>query len=67
MTKTIYSRWLATELRDKGFEIVKVHANPKKPQLDCYDFEDTPEFEAALSEINDNFNLETLHQIAKKY
>lgn len=67
MLKTIYTRWLATELRDRGFQILRVHANPRKPQFDCYDFEDTAEFEEALSDINKNFDLGALKVIAQKY
>ena len=48
----IYTRWLAVELRNKGFKIVKVQANPNKPEFDCYFFENTKAFQKALGEIN---------------
>ena len=48
----IYSRWLAAALRDQGFQIKKVKANPRKPEFDCYLFKDSPEFQAALSELS---------------
>lgn len=49
---TIYTRWLAAELRNRGFDIIKVQANPNKPEFDCYLFEDTEAFQKALDEIN---------------
>lgn len=49
---TIYSRWLAGELRDRGFEIKKIKANPNKPEFDCYLFENTKELQSAITEIN---------------
>lgn len=49
--KTIYSKWLAYELRRRGFQIVSSYPNPHKPQYDCYDFEETPELIAAFTEL----------------
>lgn len=49
--KTIYARWVAIELRKLGFQIIAVRPNPTKIQYDCYDFRDSPELEAAFSEI----------------
>ena len=49
----IYSRWLAAALRDQGFQIEKVKANPRKPEFDCYLFKNSSEFQKALSEISD--------------
>lgn len=53
MTKyyVIYTRWVASALRDKGFSIVKVRANPNKPEFDCYFFEETEDFKQALKEL----------------
>lgn len=48
---TIYTRRVATELRNRGFKIVKVQANPNKPEFDCYVFEDSNDFQLALTEI----------------
>ena len=49
--KTIYTKWVAYELRKKGFPIVRVDINPNKPQFDCYVFAETEEFLAALSVV----------------
>ena len=48
----IYSRWLAAKLRDAGFPIIKVKANPRKPEFDCYLFENSSEFQEMLTEIS---------------
>lgn len=49
--KTVYARWVALELRKRGFQIVEVRPNPTKIKYDCYDFLDTPELETAFDEI----------------
>lgn len=49
--KTIYMPWLAIELRNRGFKIVGVKPNPKKPHYDCYDFENTEEFNKIFTEL----------------
>jgi len=49
--KVIYARWLAVELQDRGFPIVSTGKNPFHPQYDCYFFEDTTEFQLALTKI----------------
>jgi len=53
MTKyyVIYTRWLATSLRNQGFPIIKVEANPNKPEFDCYFFEETDDFKQALNKL----------------
>ncbi len=53
MTKyyVIYTRWLATSLRNQGFPIIKVKANPNKPEFDCYFFEETDDFKQALNKL----------------
>lgn len=51
MTKTIYMPWIAVKLREKGFEIIKVKPNPRKPQFDCYEFQESEELETAITEI----------------
>lgn len=51
MTKTIYSEWLASALMKKGFRIKDIRLNPKDNRFKCYDFEDSVEFENAISEI----------------
>lgn len=50
--KVIFMPRLAAALRNKGFKIIRVEANPKKPQYDCYIFEDTPQLQAALTELD---------------
>ena len=47
----IYTRRVAAALRELGFSIVKVGVNPNKPEFDCYFFEDTKEFQQALTEL----------------
>lgn len=49
--KVIYSKWVAYELRKKGFEILRVEINPNKPQFDCWVFEETKEMLEAFTEI----------------
>ena len=39
----IYTRWLALELRRKGFKIIGTDINETHPQFDVWLFEDTPE------------------------
>ncbi len=42
--KTIYSKWLAYELRKKGFPIVRTEINPNFPQFYCWVFAETEDF-----------------------
>ena len=42
--KVIYTRKLANKLAAAGFPVVRVEANPNKPEFDCYVFEDNAEF-----------------------
>lgn len=44
----IYMPRIAAALRDMGFSIIKIAANPKKPQFDAYWFKNTPELQAAI-------------------
>lgn len=39
----IYTRWLAFELRKRGFPILKTEINEYHPQFDVWIFEDTQE------------------------
>ena len=48
----IYTKWLAAALRNEGFDIIKIGANPNKPEFDCYFFEDTDDFQKALSKVS---------------
>lgn len=50
-TKKIFTKRMATYLRKKGFQIVKVMVNSNKPQHDIYVFEDTFELQEAIAEF----------------
>ena len=50
-TKKIFKRSIALDLRNKGFKIIGTEPNKCKTQFDVYIFEDTDDFEKALSEI----------------
>lgn len=39
--KIIYTPWLANDLINQGFPLLEVRANPKRPEYDCWVFEDT--------------------------
>ena len=54
MTKTIYTRRVAYELRKQGFKLLRVEINPNKPEFDCYVFEVTEGFYEALAAITKN-------------
>lgn len=49
---TVYSRWIYIELIKKGFIPVQMRQNPRKPEFDCWDFEDTNEFRVALTLVS---------------
>ena len=49
--KTIFTKWVAYELRKQGFPIERVEINPNKPQFDCWVFKETPELINALKQI----------------
>lgn len=55
-TKIIYSSKIAGQLCRKGFKVINTQPNPKKPWLDCFLFEMTPEFSKALDVIMNNIN-----------
>ena len=50
--KKVFTRKLAVELRERGFDIIGTEPNMYKPQFDVYLFEDTPELQQALGDIN---------------
>lgn len=54
ITKTIYSRWLAFELRKKGHKIVRTAPNPQKPEFDLWVFEVDSNFDKDLHDITKN-------------
>lgn len=47
----VYARWIAYELRKRGFRIIKTTVNPIRPEYDCWIFEESPEMIAAFEEI----------------
>jgi len=47
----VYTRWLAFELRKKGFVILRTKINEYHPQFDVYVFEDTAELHQAIVAI----------------
>lgn len=49
--QTVYSRAIAIELRQQGFEILRIEKNPNNPKYDCYIFRRSPWFDLALSSI----------------
>lgn len=49
--KIIYSKRIAIQLREQGFQILETRVNKAKPQFDCYVFAATPELFAALNEL----------------
>lgn len=48
---TIYTKWVAYELRKRGFQIIRTDINPNKPQFSCWIFPKSKELLAALTEI----------------
>lgn len=49
--KTIYSKWLALELRKRGYEIIKTGINENFPQYNTYIFKDSAELRSAIAEL----------------
>lgn len=47
----VYMPYVAAALRNRGFKLLRVEANPKKPQYDCYVFERSEELFNAINEI----------------
>lgn len=57
MTKnlyTVYMSWLARELQNLGFQMIRVEPSRKNPDNNVYIFEDTPQFQAALYKCIEN-------------
>ena len=54
MTMTIYAKWLALELRKKGFPIIETGINENFPQYDTYIFEETKELKDAITTITNS-------------
>lgn len=49
--KIIYSKWLALELRKRGFELVRLGVNTNFPQYNTYIFNFSAELDKAIAEI----------------
>lgn len=49
--KKIFKLWLANELINKGFGVIKYEINSDNPKLKVFIFEDTKEFNDAINEI----------------
>lgn len=47
----IFSATMASKLRKAGFWIIGTEPNMKKPWLDVFLFEDTPEFQQKLAQL----------------
>lgn len=45
---TIYSKWLAYELRKQGFRLIRTDINPNFPQYICWVFEDSEDLQIAI-------------------
>lgn len=48
----IYTKWVARELRQSGFEIIRTEPNFNKPQLDVYLFRDSDEFRKEFTRLS---------------
>ena len=51
MTKRIYTKSVALELRKRGLKIIRTEPNENKPEFDVYIFEDNEKLKNALTEI----------------
>lgn len=51
-TYRIYSRWLAVELRKRGFKIIGTDINEYHPEFTVWIFEDSDALQAAIPELN---------------
>ena len=46
---TIYSKWLAYELRRQGFRLIRTEINPNFPQFYMWVFENNVDLQIAIS------------------
>ena len=51
ITYGVHSARMMRELIHRGFELIKVEPNKKKPQFSVYHFEDSLELQKTISEI----------------
>ena len=50
---TIYSKWLAYELRKQGFKLIKTDINRNFPQFICWVFENSQELQNAIRTLTE--------------
>ena len=51
-TFKVFTKKIAISLRERGFDIVAVEVNKKKPQFDVYIFKDTESFREVFTELS---------------
>ena len=51
MGYTIYSKWLAYDLRKKGFKLIKTDINKNHPQYITWVFEDSEGLQNAITQL----------------
>lgn len=51
---TIFSRWLAYELRMQGFRFIRMEVNRNYPQFNVWVFEDSAELQMAIKQLTTN-------------
>ena len=49
--KIIYSKWLAFELRERGFQLLRTGVNKNFPQYNTYIFQDSIELNKAIEHL----------------
>lgn len=50
--KTVYTKWIAYELRKQGFKFLRADINPNFPQYYCYVFEDSKELRETMDALS---------------
>lgn len=50
--KTVYTKWIAYELRKQGFRFIRADINPHYPQYYCYVFEDSKELRETMDALS---------------
>lgn len=56
MLYTVYMPWVARELQNRGFHISRITKHKTKPNVNVYQFVDSPELQAAIYDILKNRN-----------
>lgn len=47
----IYTKWLAAELREQGFRLIRLGVNKNFPQFNTYVFEDCEDLQIAIRQL----------------